>query len=99
MPRSKKTAIKPPGALDFERNSWTPKIAAAWAGVPERTLYRLLRDGAVPCLPMGESQDQKWPKAHDGKRRRTCFRFLIPRVAFIKWWESIGKPDTKETAA
>ena len=86
-------------ALDFERNSWTPKIAAAWAGMPERALYRLLREGAVPCLPMGESQIQNWPRAHDKKRRRACFRYVIPRVAFIRWWESIGKPVVEGTAA
>ena len=32
------------------------------AGIPMRTLYRLLRDRAVPCLPMGEPQDQDCTK-------------------------------------
>ena len=106
MGRPKKTTAqrrnsrgkKPPSALDFERNSWTPKIAAAWAGMPERTLYRLLREGVVPCLPMGESQVQKWPDAGDGKRRRSCFRFLIPAKAFRTWWENMGKPSEGEAA-
>lgn len=96
--RKNQSLVRQPAALDFERNSWTPKIAAAWAGMPERTLYRLLRDGAVPCLPMGESQIQNWPRAHDQKRRRACFRYVIPRVAFIRWWESIGKPVVERTA-
>ena len=82
--------------LDFDRNSWSPKIAAAWAGMPERTLYRLLRVGAVPCLPMGESQEQKWG---DGKRRRSCFRFIIPAKAFRTWWENVGKPNQGGIAA
>src|SRR5215472_3930739 len=104
MPRTKKSAVKrltvkPPAALDFEKNSWTPKIAAAWAGMPERTLYRLLRAGAVPCLPMGDPQIQKWPDARDGKRRRACFRFIIPRAAFVRWWESIGRPEAQERIA
>ena len=34
---------------------------------PERTLYRLLRKGIVPCILMGERQTQDWPSAHDGK--------------------------------
>jgi hypothetical protein len=82
-----------------EKNSWTPVEAATWANIPVRTLYRLLRDGVVPALPMGDAQTQRFPNARDGKRRRACFRYVIPRVAFIKWWESIGKADTGKTAA
>ncbi len=29
-------------------------------------------------------------RAHDGKRRRSCFKFLIPRQAFMTAWETIG---------
>lgn len=76
-----------------EKNSWSPAEAAAWAGIPVRTLYRLLREGVVPSLPMGDAQEQKFPNANNGKRKRACFRYVIPRVAFIRWWESIGKPD------
>jgi hypothetical protein len=81
------------GAPNYERlNTWTPAIAAEWAGIPLRALYRLLREGAVPCIPMGDTQNQNWPKGRNGKRKRTCYRFIIPRVAFVKAWESIGKP-------
>jgi hypothetical protein len=80
-------------ALDFERQTWTPAMASEWSGIPYRTLYRLLREGLVPCIPIGESQTQKWPKGKTGKRSRACFRFVIPRVSFINWLESIGKPD------
>jgi hypothetical protein len=81
--------------IDFTtKNTWSVKEAARWAGVPERTLYRLLRKGIVPCIPMGERQTQEWPSAHDGKRRRACYRFLIPRVAFMKAWESLGNDKT-----
>lgn len=80
--------------IDFARNTWSVRMAALWAGVPERTLYRMLRKGIVPCIPMGERQTQEWPSAHDGKRRRACYRFLIPRAAFMKAWESLGIDKT-----
>jgi hypothetical protein len=92
--RKNQALVKQPIALDLEhRNSWTPKMAANWAGMPERALYRLLREGVVPCLPMGGSQTQNWPKARDKQRRRACFRYVIPRVAFIRWFETLGKPE------
>ncbi|MGA7235936.1 MAG: hypothetical protein WBY44_09660 [Bryobacteraceae bacterium] len=76
------------------KNTWSVKEAALWAGVPERTLYRLLRKGIVPCILMGERQTQDWPSAHDGKRRRACYRFLIPRQAFMTAWETLGIDKT-----
>jgi len=81
-----------------EKNSWTPAEAAAWAGIPLRALYRLLREGVTPCVPMGDAQEQAFPKAHNGKRKRACFRYVIPRIAFIKWWESIGAASLKIAA-
>jgi hypothetical protein len=73
-------------------NSWTVPMCAAWSGMPQRTIYRLLRDGRIPSIPMGVAQTQAWPAARDGKRPRSCYRFIIPRVAFIRWFENIGKP-------
>ena len=77
------------------KNSWSPAEAAEWADIPLRTLYRLLAERKVPSLPMGDSQEQKFPNAKNGKRKRACFRYVIPRVAFIKWWESIGRPGSR----
>jgi hypothetical protein len=68
-------------------------MAASWAGIPERTVYRLLREGIVPSIPMGTAQIQQLPAAHDGKRRRACFKYVIPRKAFIRWFEGIGKRE------
>jgi hypothetical protein len=82
-------------AVDHSRNTWTPAMASAWSGIPYRTFLRMCRDGNVPCIPIGDSQTQKWPNARDGKRRRACFRYLVPRVAFMRWWESLGKPDSR----
>jgi hypothetical protein len=42
---------------------------------------------------VGDAQEQQWPNARNGKRRRTCVRFIIPSKAFVKYWESMGKPD------
>jgi hypothetical protein len=81
-----------------DKNSWTPPEASLWSGIPLRTLYRLLRDGAVPRLPTGEPQEQIFPNAHDGKRKRACFRYVIPRAAFIRWWESIGAASLNRAA-
>jgi hypothetical protein len=82
-----------------QRNSWTVAEAAGWSGIPLRSLYALLKQGSIPCLSLGESQTQQWDKASDGKRRRSCFRFIIPRVAFIKWFEGISTPNQGGIAA
>jgi hypothetical protein len=77
-----------------QRNTWTVGQAAEWAQVPTRTMYKLLRDGVVPSIPMGACQTQQLPGARDGKRRRTCYRYLIPRAAFVKAWENLGIDKT-----
>jgi hypothetical protein len=69
-------------------------MAAAWAGIPARALYRLLRAGNVPSIPIGESQSQDWSNSRTGTRERACYRYMIPRTAFIRWWESIGIQTT-----
>ena len=81
-------------AVDMSRNTWTPAMAAAWSGIPYRTLLMMMRQGRAPCIPIGESQAQKWPRAGDGKRRRACFKYMVPRVSFMRWYESIGRPDS-----
>jgi hypothetical protein len=67
--------------------------------MPLRTLYRLLRQRVVPCIPVGEPQTQREKPGskrwRTGKRQRTCYRFVIPRVAFMKWYENIGRPDAE----
>ena len=95
-PVANKTVGKPQGPenriadIAVTKNTWSVKEAAVWAGVPERTLYRMLRVGAVPCFPMGRSQTQKLPRAKSGERKRRCYRFIIPRAAFQKAWENLG---------
>jgi len=86
----RRPAAKKAIAIDHSRNTWTPAMAAAWAGIPTRTLYRLLRAGNVPSIPIGESQSQEWSNSHTGTRERACFRYMIPRAAFIRYWENIG---------
>jgi hypothetical protein len=55
----------------------------------------------MPCtgIPIVDSQTQKWPGTRDGKRRRACFRYMIPRLAFMRWYENIGRSDSSGTAA
>jgi hypothetical protein len=77
-------------SVDFTKNTWSVRMAAAWAGIPERTLYRLLSAGAVPCIAMGDSQIQHLSTAKSGKRVRKCYRFVIPRAAFMRAWENLG---------
>lgn len=74
----------------MRKNRWSAQEASAWSGIPTRTLYRLLREGVAPSIPMGDPQVQRLDVARNGQRRRSCFRFLIPRVAFMRWYEGIG---------
>jgi hypothetical protein len=64
-------------------------MAAAWSGLSSRAIYRLVRTGRIPSIATGAPQIQDLPAARNGTRPRSCFRFIIPRVAFIKWFESI----------
>ena len=65
--------------------------AAEWSGIQYRTLLRLLKEGLVPTIPVGKAQTQNMGKGK--RRRRACAKFLIPRVAFMRWFENIGAPD------
>jgi hypothetical protein len=86
-------------AIDFSKNTWSVKTAALWAGIPTRTLYRMLREGMLPCIAMGDLQQQRLSKARSGKRTRKCYRFIIPRAAFMRAWESIGAATMGKTTA
>jgi hypothetical protein len=77
-------------ALIHEINNWTPQQAAEWSGIKYRTLLRLLKEGLVPAIPVGPEQRQKM--GNGKRRRRACAMYLIPRVAFQKWFENIGAP-------
>jgi hypothetical protein len=91
--KSFRSPLKPESRIsdiDFSKNTWTVKMAAAWAGIPERTLYKLLRAGVLPCIAMGDLQEQKLPAARSGKRVRRCYRFVIPATAFRRAWENLS---------
>jgi hypothetical protein len=74
-----------------QKNNWTPLEAAEWSGIAHRTLLRLLKEGLVPAIPIGAPQNQKL--ANGKRRRRACSKFVIPRKAFIRWFENVGLPD------
>ena len=77
-------------ALLHQTNNWTPQQAAEWSGIKYRTLLRLLKEGLVPSIPVGEPQQQMMSSGK--RRRRACAMYLIPRVAFQRWFENIGAP-------
>jgi hypothetical protein len=75
-------------------NLWTAVEAARWSGIPYRALLALLRDGQVPCLRVGGPQTQNMGRGHK-KRRRACGRYMVPRAAFVKWFESIPPAESR----
>jgi hypothetical protein len=78
-------------AVDMASNTWSVAMAAKWCGIPYRTLLRMCQQGRCPAIPIGEGGNQKWPAAKNGRRRRSCFKFMVPRVSFMRWFESIGR--------
>jgi len=73
-------------------NSWTPAQTAEWTGLPLGTVYHLLREELAPSIRVGGTQEQRWPNARTGKRKRSCFRYIIPAKAFRQWYEGISQP-------
>jgi hypothetical protein len=90
-PKSKLTQRVIKRTLLYQINNWTPQQAAEWSGIRYRTLLRLLKEGMVPSIPVGAVQAQRMPTGK--RRRRACSTYLIPRVAFQRWFENIGAPD------
>ena len=72
---------------------WTAVEAARWSGISYRALLALLRDGQVPCLRVGEAQSQNMGRGNK-KRRRACGRYLLPVVAFKKWFENLPPAES-----
>jgi hypothetical protein len=79
--------------LLHQKNAWTPMEASQWSGIRYRTLLLMLKQGLVPAIPVGKKQSQKMPT---GKRRkRACRKYVLPRVAFMRWYENLGAPDPR----
>ena len=49
----------------------------------------MLKNGEAPCLRLGNPQTQRMGKGRKG-RKRTCGRYLVPRAAFVTWFETLG---------
>ena len=77
------STIKKFTKADLTRTSWSVRQASAWSGIPLRTLYGMLADGLVPSVPVNPHHI---PRA--GARTRKCFRYVIPRAAFQRWFEA-----------
>lgn len=92
MPASKSKPTKRVIKQALHRtNNWTPQQAAEWSDIRYRTLLRMLKEGLVPSIRIGTEQQQDMGQGK--RRRRACAKYLIPRTAFIRWFESIGAPD------
>jgi hypothetical protein len=63
---------------------WTPRQACAWSGFKYRVLLRLLKAGVVPHILAA-------PARQTISNKRI---YLIPRVPFQRWLESIGQSAT-----
>jgi len=75
--------------MGFSREQhWTAKEAADWVGLNYRTALKLFRDGVAPCIPIGAPTAQNMGKGRK-KRKRTCGRYLVPKKAFIAWFETL----------
>jgi hypothetical protein len=70
---------------------WTAEEAAEWAGVHYRVLLRLLRAGAVPCIPVGRACVLQM--RNGTHRKRSCSKYMVPKLAFQRWFRNIGCPD------
>jgi hypothetical protein len=82
-------AIKKKLTFNDAANAWTAQEAAAWSEIPYRVLLRMFKSGEAPCLRLGDPQKQNMGTGRQ-KRRRTCGRFLVPRAAFVTWFETLA---------
>lgn len=82
-------------------NTWTPKQAAEWAGIPYRLLLEFLAEGLLPAIPVGPPKTQAMPGGK--KRNRRVAKWIIPREAFIRAWQNFTvrepRPRRKRNAA
>jgi hypothetical protein len=47
----------------------------------------------VPCIAAGRSRTQNFPLAHDGRRTRECFKYVIPAESFRHWFNNLGTEE------
>jgi hypothetical protein len=73
-----------------EPNTWTPQQAAAWAGINYRVLLDFFHQGLLPALPVGRAHNQLMTGGK--KRRRRVGKWIVPREAFIRAWQSFTAP-------
>jgi hypothetical protein len=74
-----------------EPNSWSTRRAAEWANVNERVLSDLFERRLLPAIRVGAAQDQRM--ANGKKRKRRVGKWIVPREAFIRAWQTFTVPD------
>ena len=72
-----------------ENNLWTVAEAARWSGIPYRSLLVLMSEGRVPCIRIGRAKVHNMGRGKK-PRRRSCTKFLVPRLAFVNWFETLA---------
>jgi hypothetical protein len=76
-----------------EPNTWTPKEAADWAGVNYRLLLDFFHRGLLPAIAVGAAQNQRMPSGR--KRRRRVGKWVVPREAFVRAWQTFTVPRAR----
>jgi hypothetical protein len=78
---AKRSARVTPKRIDLDRiQVWTPRQAAKWSGIKYRVLLRLIKANMVPYIACATER----PAASDHRI------YLIPRIPFQRWLNSIG---------
>jgi hypothetical protein len=79
-------------------NLWTAFDASEWSGIKYRQLLRLFHAGEAPCIRIGDPQIQNMGRGRK-KRRRAVGRFLVPKKAFITWFENLTPRNSNRRRA
>jgi hypothetical protein len=77
-------------------NSWSLAQAAVWADIKPRQLADLLAQGVLPGLPVGGPHVQKL--AGGVRRKRRCWRWIIPRESFQNAWRTFAPQPQRRRA-
>lgn len=81
-----------------DSNGWSIQQASDWSRIPEKSLYEMAVAGTIPCIRLGEAQEQRMPSARSGRRYRRYSRIVIPKAAFVRWFENLEADGSASVA-
>ena len=93
MPEPNPEKTRPgPESVPMNVNRWTTRQAHIWSGLPHRTVIEGALSGEIPAIVTGGPRQEEMPSAvrKHGQRKRRAGSISIPRVAFIRWYESLA---------